>query len=45
MITLIDRPPDLAALITGRIKVSVVLVALEGLNANLKSLVLRCMSP
>jgi NitT/TauT family transport system substrate-binding protein len=36
MITLMGGPPNVAALITGQIEVSVVLVTLEGLNANLK---------
>ena len=36
MITLMGGPPNVAALITGQIKVSVVLVTLEGLNANLR---------
>ncbi len=35
-ITLMGGPPNVAALITGQIEVSVVLVTLEGLNANLK---------
>ena len=36
MITLMGGPPNVAALITGQIEVSVVLVTLEGLNANLR---------
>ena len=36
MITLMGGPPNVAALITNQIEVSVVLVTLEGLNANLK---------
>ena len=36
MITLMGGPPNVAVLITGQIEVSVVLVTLEGLNANLK---------
>jgi NitT/TauT family transport system substrate-binding protein len=36
MITLMGGPPNVAALITGQIEVSVVLVTLEGFNANLK---------
>ena len=35
-ITLMGGPPNVAALITGQIEVSVVLVTLEGLNANVK---------
>ena len=35
-ITLMGGPPNVAALITSQIEVSVVLVTLEGLNANLK---------
>jgi NitT/TauT family transport system substrate-binding protein len=35
-ITLMGGPPNVAALMTGQIEVSVVLVTLEGLNANLK---------
>jgi NitT/TauT family transport system substrate-binding protein len=36
MITLMGGPPNVTALITGQIEVSVVLVTLEGFNANLK---------
>jgi NitT/TauT family transport system substrate-binding protein len=36
MIALMGGPPNVAALITGQIEVSAVLVTLEGLNANLK---------
>src|ERR1700723_4688232 len=35
-ITLMGGPANVAALITGQIEVSIVLVTLEGLNANLK---------
>jgi NitT/TauT family transport system substrate-binding protein len=36
MITLMGGPPNVAALITGQIEVSAVLVTLEGFNANLR---------
>jgi NitT/TauT family transport system substrate-binding protein len=45
MITLMGGPPNVAALITGQIEVSVVLVTLEGLNANLRKPGARWMSP